>query len=233
MDTTVRRRLAWLAAALLALDAVVLAGHVAQRLDLPGYGAWWWNAEQDRGLSEIVGSLQLLVAAALLVALARRIGRSPVLVALPLLLAAIVVDDLARIHENYGAWLADRLSFSSVFGEEAHSVGELLVFAAYGVPLALAVLLTWFRSSAAARRVALHVAAGLALLVLSAVVFDLLAGVLEALTGRGWVGGAVRMLENAGELVSSSLVLLVAVAHTWSHGDAAAQRRGGPGPVVR
>jgi hypothetical protein len=185
-----------------------------------------WVLETDGGHAEQFGYLQQAAVALLLGALALATRRY-VFLAWGSLYACALADDSLRLHENKGAWLADRIGEhlwfpDGLLGLRANDLGEILVWGLLAVvPLAAAVLLHR-RSDAATRRASLAVAALLVLYVFCGGVIDQF----HVLVMDTPIGDAVGTLEDGGEMVALSLGVAYAVGLL----AAALRRRHAPDP---
>ncbi|MGY1673604.1 hypothetical protein [Geodermatophilus sp. SYSU D00710] len=214
-------------AALVALVAVDLAlvvasvGHLLTA-DGPADRGGPWVLETDRGFAEQWGYLQQATIAFLLVVLALY-SRRWVFLPWAAVFAAALADDSLRLHENRGAWLADRLGErlwfpDGLLGLRANDLGEILVWGLLAVVPVVAAALLHRRSDAATRRASLGVAALLA----GYVLFGGLVDQLHVLVMHTAIGDAVGTVEDGGELVVLSLTVAYALGLL-----AAARRRPG------
>jgi hypothetical protein len=200
-------------AVLVAVDlalAAVSVGHLVA-VDGPADRGGPWVLETDGGFAEQWGYVQQAAIALLLLALALR-SRQWVFLPWAAVFAAALADDSLRLHENRGAWLADRLGErlwfpDGLLGLRANDLGEILVWGLLAVVPLAAVVLLHRRSGAATRRASLGVAALLAAYVLFGGVVDQL----HVLVMRTPLGDAVGTVEDGGELVALSLTLAYAV----------------------
>src|SRR5215204_3091520 len=87
-----------------------------------------WLLEADGGYSEIWGyaiEAALVLSLLALAVLARR----PIWTGFAALFLAALADDEMRLHENKGAWLAEKLRFpEGVLGLRANDLGEMFVW---------------------------------------------------------------------------------------------------------
>jgi hypothetical protein len=218
-----------LLAALVGVDLALVCASVVRLVTAGPSLTDPWLLETDRGWAECAGYAQQAVLAVLLLALAG-LTRHLVWAAYAVLFASALADDALRLHENEGAWLADRLAAHLWFppdgflGLRADDLGELLVWGLLAaVPVAAAVLL--HRRSDHWNRRASH---GMAVLVAAYVFFGAVLDQAHVLVLDSWLGDVLGTLEDGGELVvlSASVVYVV--------GRLAALRAGtpqDPGPV--
>ena len=170
-----------------------------------------WVLETDGGHAEQFGYLQQAAIAVLLLVLALATRRG-VFAAWGSLYACALADDTLRLHENKGAWLADRIGEhfwfpDGLLGLRANDLGEILVWGLLAaVPLA-AVVLLHRRSDPSTRRESLAIAALVALYVFCGGVIDQV----HVLVRNTPVGDAVGTLEDGGEMIALSLTLTYSV----------------------
>jgi hypothetical protein len=182
-----------------------------------------WVLETDGGFAEQFGYLQQGAAALLLLTLAL-VTRRAVFAAWGSLYACALADDSLRLHENKGAWLADRIGEhlwfpDGLLGLRANDLGEILVWGLLAVLPLAAVVLLHRRSDPATRRASWGVAALLILYVFCGGVVDQF----HVLVMDTPIGDAVGTLEDGGEMIALSLSVAFVV------GLLAAARRPGAG----
>jgi hypothetical protein len=205
-----------LAGGLLLLDVLLLLANVAHLMsgDLGEADRFLlaspvWDGAGDGSLVELVGHVQLgLAAAALLVASARRTG---VLTAWAVVLLAVAADDLLMLHERGGTWVVHRFGLRDAVGLRAQDVGELSVWALLAGVLGPLLLLAHLRSCGADRAVSSGLVALVAALAAFAVVLDMV-GIVVAPHVLSVVAEAVAFAETAGELLVTTAVLVLAHA---------------------
>jgi hypothetical protein len=169
-----------------------------------------WVLETDGGYAEQFGYLQQGAIALLLLVLAL-ITRRGVFAAWGSLYACALADDSLRLHENKGAWLADRIGEhlwfpDGLLGLRANDLGEILVWGLLAVLPLAAVVLLHRRSDPVTRRLSLGVAVLLAAYVVCGGVIDQL----HVLVMNTAVGDAVGTLEDGGEMIVLSLTVAYA-----------------------
>ena len=214
---TLRSRLASLGpvpllVALVALDlALVVAGLV--RLEVAGPSPTDpWLLETDNGVAEYAGYAQQAALVVLLLALARA-TRHLVWAAYAVLFLCALADDSLRLHENKGAWLADRLAAHLWFpsdgflGLRANDLGELLVWGLLAAVPVLAAVLLHRRSDGWNRRASWGMAGLIALYVFFGAVLDQA----HVLVLDSWLGDVLGTLEDGGELLALSAAVVYAV----------------------
>jgi hypothetical protein len=162
---------------------------------------------QDRGFGELFGYLKLLWSVMLL-ALATRRHRAPLLAALTALIAALVVDDALSVHERLGAVLGARLGLSGPGAMESFDLGQVVFGALAGLALAAVVVALWHGASPVVRRTAAGTVASVVLLGVFAVLVD----AVHAVAGEV-LDEPLRILEEGGELVAMTGLL---VWLTWT-----------------
>jgi hypothetical protein len=199
---------------LLVADLAFAAASVAHLIgaDDAGDRTGPWILETDGGYAEQFGYLQQAAIAVLLVVLAF-LARRPLFVAWASVYACALADDSLRLHENKGAWLADRLGErlwfpDGLLGLRANDLGEILVWGLLAVVPLAAVVLLHRRSDPAGRRTSL----GLAVLLAAYVVVGGVVDQLHVLVMDTAIGDAVGTLEDGGELVVLSLTVAYAAA---------------------
>ena len=224
------RRPAHLLALLLAVDLVLIVLHVPQVVDLTeqvrALPLWserivfdrrWW-LEMDGGHAEWWGYAKTLVAVALSVFLLRS-TRQRVYAAWAATFMVIMLDDALQLHE-WGGVLASGGSSVSEAGGSGSDVGELAVWALLGAPLLAALVFTHQRSDVTARLTSRRLAR------LTTVLLLLAAGV-DAVHARltGTIARVVGTIEDGGELVVLTLIVVVLAVAVRSRAPAARGRR--------
>lgn len=209
----------WAAAILLALDGVLLGINVVHHLvvqaEVSGIPfdnlfAWiGWFGAKDGSVLEIVGHIQLLMAAILLVVLARRI-RQRVYLGWAFAFLVLALDDYYMWHENFGGVFERFTGVWTFFGLRSLDVGELLFFAVF-VAVWGGVIYRFHRlAPAAVQRSSLAIAVAALLPGIVSLVLDMVSIVIQPyLSGVGW--GLVTTAETAAEIVGMSLILIVVI----------------------
>ena len=195
---------------LVVVDLAFVVGSVVQEarfgIDLQDPSPWLLEA--DGGYSETWGYLLQAALAASLVTLAV-LSRRPVWLGWAALFAAALADDKLRLHENKGAWLADRLGERLWFppdgflGLRANDLGEILVWGLLSVVPLTVVALCLRNSDHRTRRANL----GVAVLVAAYVFFGGVVDQLHVLVLDTPLAGSTGTVEDGGELVVLSLTL--------------------------
>ncbi|HYI33378.1 MAG TPA: hypothetical protein VEX88_07955 [Glaciibacter sp.] len=201
----------------LVLDVLVLSGDVFAYVNrrgvpiLPGVFAPWLDASEDGSVAELYGHLQLLAAIVALV-LVWRATRVGVYAAWALAFAALVADDFFQIHERVGEMLVDTFSLPAVAGLRPQDLGELVVWAAAGIVVGGLLVVTHLRAGPRHRSDSWLLAASAAVLALFAVALDMVDAVVKRMTGQGTLTSLLDYAESAGELLTMTLMLFVALA---------------------
>lgn len=197
----------------LLLDLVVVALHLLRaRLGAEGVLSDPRLAlNKDRGLAEVLGYTQTMVAVALLT-LVYLHKRLTLALAWAGVLLLIIADDALFLHERGGRWLAATGGLPAVGGLRSSDLGELAVWAALGGVTLLALTLGATTSAAPARRQFRPLAAAFCALVFFAVVMD----VGHQALGSGTVFGveldpALRFVEASGELLAMTGLAVAAL----------------------
>lgn len=138
--------------------------------------------------------------------------REPVFAALAALFAGLLVDDAGRLHEVWGARLADALALPSVAGLRPVDLGETLFLALWVGPVFLFGVAAYRRSAPPARATARWALGALAVLAAFGVGADALHQSATALVDVDGLDGALTLLEEGGELVTMSVLVAGAVA---------------------
>lgn len=195
---------------LVAVDLAFVATSVASLIGGDREGPW--ALETDGGWAEQWGYAQQAAIAVLLLLLTL-LSRRWVFLPWATVFAAALADDSLRLHENKGAWLADRLGErlwfpDGLLGLRANDLGEILVWGLLAVVPLTAVVLLHRRSDRATRRASLGLAALLAAYIFCGGVIDQV----HVLVMNTPIGDAVGTIEDGGELVVLSLTVAYAVS---------------------
>lgn len=184
---------------LLAADALFIAAHFAY---LHGRTpSVLWHLGTDGGYAEFYMYAKTLCAASMLAFLWRR-AREPVFGAWALFFAYVFCDDSLRIHERGGRLLAATAGLPDAFGVEARNLGELAVFAVFGLFFLVLIPVAHLRSAAAARRSS-HVFAAL---FVALVVFGMGLDLVHTAELNEAIKAMFSVVEDGGELVTLSVV---------------------------
>lgn len=183
-----------------------------------------WDADSERSYIEIVGYLQLLAAAALVLLLGRRSAPgNSVITAWGVVLLLVLADDVFALHEWIGATLADA-GAPALPGLRREDTGELLTWAALGTGCSALLLATHRRSGPQGRQVSWTLLGLILVLSVFVVGVDMLHIVVSPVA-PSVVEGALIYLEASGELLTMT-GLLVAAMHLLSQ----EQQRDGDAP---
>lgn len=156
----------------------------------------------DGGYAEIFQYAKLLTVVWLLLSVWRKAWQ-PVFGAWALLYTYLLGDDALQFHELGGAAIAETLGYSSRLGLRAVDFGELTISAAFGVLFTVAIVVSYWRSSAGARHASQDLSVLFAALVFFGVGFDML----HALAGIGVLGILFGLMEDGGELLAVSATM--------------------------
>lgn len=211
-----------LIAGVLVLDMMHRLYHVRGVFQFAGHH--WFDSDADRSLSEMVGYIQSMVSAGLLLYLAMSVKKGWTHIVLAQTMILIVLDDYLRIHEELRGTFMDILSLEPMWGLRAEDLGELLAWAFLGIPILVVAALAWKHSGKRARRQTKYLIAGLGVLVFFAVVIDMIAilagGIGIEAGALGWQGRAyyvLTIMESGGELAGQSIVLVTALFFVFQH----------------
>ncbi|MDT0632205.1 hypothetical protein [Rubrivirga litoralis] len=142
--------------------------------------------------------------------------RQPVFAALAALFAAVLIDDVATLHESMGLVLVAPLGLEPAYGMRARDFGEIVFLASWAVPLMVVAAVAYTRSDARARYVARMTAAAVVALAFFGVGADAFHRV-----GNFWVDEygldlklkfVMSAFEEGGELVVTSVMVATAYA---------------------
>jgi hypothetical protein len=114
----------------------------------------------------------------------------------------VFLDDTFQIHERLGAWVSQRFALAGPFGLRGDDIGELMVSAAAGAIVCVALIGAWRRSTQDARRVSLVLIALLFALGFFGIVMDMLHVVMTG-TWEYRLG----IVEDGGEMLVVTTVL--------------------------
>lgn len=211
-----RTLVVWMLGLLLLVDVLLLTANVAYRIgDGQDSGFWGtfaataWDGDTDGSHIEIWGHIQLLLAAGLLVMLARQ-HKQLVFTAWAWLMFVVVVDDFFQVHESLGEVMAGLFNGEEVAGLRTEDLGELLTWGLLAMLLVPPLVVGFFTATRWARRTTLVLCAILALLVVFAIGLDM-ANILLHDHISGPATTVVTLAETAGELVPMTLFLAYTV----------------------
>ncbi len=197
-------------ALLLFVDVLCLLLHVAElRLLRDAYNdgdtIWILRLDADRSVSEWWGYIKLVACIALLIALGRR-DRQPIIGALILAFAFLLLDDSLSLHETLGR----RLAASDALPVD-QSAGEIVMFVIEGLILLPMMLLGLIYSDREAAGLGILIGLVLALLVVFGVLVDAIHSLVEDAGARG--AGYLTIVEDWGELLT--VTLAVSILFAW------------------
>jgi hypothetical protein len=144
-----RRKILGLLALLLLIDGLFILLHLLYLEAILHDDLF--RLDWERSYAEFFQYAKMVVIILLLLALNRR---QPAAVHWHwlLLFGYFLLDDAFMIHETVGGILVTRLNLPGLWGARPQDLGELLVYAATGLFFLITLLLTYFRSDQAARR---------------------------------------------------------------------------------
>lgn len=204
-----RRPFVAMAALLLAGDAVLVALFVALKLGWVGDEGLLLG--RDGGYAEVVQYAKTLWVGLCAGWLAWE-SRQPVFAALAVLFVGLLADDAGRLHEFWGARLADALSLPAVVGLRPIDLGEVLFLALWVGPVFLFGVAAYARSDRPARVTARWALGALVALAAFGVGADALH---QSVTGLVEVNGlhtALTIVEEGGEVAVMSVLAAGAIA---------------------
>jgi hypothetical protein len=199
-------KLAMLLAGLLVIDVTLIALDVMYRREM--LTSWRFDVGLEWSYGEWFQYLKTGAIALLMLHLARAL-RSPATLFWAALFAFLAIDDAFEVHEGVGERLTDRLGLPEIFGLRSVDFGELLYFGAMGVLLLVALLAIarWGRPES--RGLAAAFGAGLGLFAFFGVGMDMV-----HIHGRyHWLEPTLATIEDGGEMIATTLILGIAVAH--------------------
>lgn len=207
---------------LLAVDAVLIVLHVLTGMFMEKIPPAL-NIAMDRSLAEWFGYAKL-ACAALLLWLAYRASRIPVLFSFVVIFVAMAADDSLELHENLGGWIADVLPPLGAAGWREQDFGELLMLGAMGVMLLPVLVFGAVKTLPQDRSTGLGLAIGAALLAVFAIGVDAVHGpACSAVAEVPYCFQFLDLVEDGGEMIAQSLILahVVVVYRAKRHAGAA------------
>ena len=196
------------------VDLLLLGGNVAHYASNdPGesatrFGGPTWNGDADGSFVEILGHVQV-VATAVVLLVAALFRRSAVHAAWALAFTGILLDDFLQGHGRLGRALSVAWSLPEVGGLRAQDLGEVLIWGAEAVVLGSIVVVATALSSPRGRRDSLVLLGCTVVIAIFGVGVDQAHIVLEPHLPHLAVIG-VTLTETTGELGGMSLALLAA-----------------------
>ena len=183
-------------------DLLFIAAHLANGLlrEVPNP---LLDIAKDKSHPEFYGYIKFIWIAILLFHVGIK-QRSFLLSSWILVFGYLLVDDSMRLHEEFGADLAEHFGMPRFFGLRPKDLGELCISAGSGVILIGALALAWWRGDEAFRRLSLDLFALLGLVVFFGVGIDLVHVFFDS---RWWLNFTLGTLEDAGEMISVSLIV--------------------------
>lgn len=190
---------------LLISDTLLAIAHVSSGL-IFGKIPIALNVTLDWSLAECFGYVKL-GGAVLLLWLAFRVSRIPVLLAFAIIFGVMVADDTMELHERLGHWAVHAFGLTGVADIRRQDIGELLAWGAMGGMLLPVFALGIIRTRPEDRVIAVRFTICAALLVFFAVGVDVMhetaCAVLSGLPQCSHVFGLV---EDGGEMIVQSLI---------------------------
>lgn len=192
---------------LLSADLVLIGLHVGHLIS-PDSVPSRYRIDWDGSFPEI---LQYLKWAWLcgLIALLMLVRRTIRLAGWLLLFGFLLLTDALQIHETMGAFVAERLGLQPRWGMRARDFGEIVFAGAVGAAIVAVIVVGLVRSAPWLRRFTVQMAVLLAVLIAFGVVLDPLSGVATSAS----VGQAIQVVEDGGEMLAATGLVLV--AHAW------------------
>lgn len=211
-----------LAVTVLTLDALILAATALHLLAnrLHARDAWWaifdarnaWSGRLDGSVAETFGNLQLIAAGVVLLLSVSRGRHLLVLGAWGAVFLLVAADDFLRLHQVVpvpsSAFESSEILLSAA---QVETVQKVLFWAATALVLGVGLLIAHFQASRHARRASWALLAAVATLGVFAGGVDFLSTVVHGPHG-GTLYSLVTYVETTGELLSMSLIFIVALA---------------------
>jgi len=185
---------------MLATDVALISVHVLHSTT-PAFGDPNYSLDAERGFAGVVMSLKEMWLTLILGWLFLR-SRRPLFLTWGVFYGYLTLDDWFSVHEKLGGVAVERLGLAGAFGLRGQDFGELLVSAAAGAVLLGALLWGHWRSTPGLRRVGLHLAALLGLLLLFGIGTDML----HSISMGSWLDPELLVVEEGGELLAMSLI---------------------------
>lgn len=191
---------------LIAVDVTFIVGHFIHKATpyLPGLE---FSIAEDRGYAEFFQYAKTLSLAGLLGLLAYR-TRSLIYGVWSALFCLLFCDDAFSIHENLGVLISNALALNPMFYVRSQDLGEIIVFATYGIVILAALLLAHrFDHNQTTRRTSVGIIMFLLALGGFAVVVDMLHVQAGSFALPRIILGLLTIAEDGGEMVVVSLLL--------------------------
>lgn len=206
-----RRQARRILVVLVALDLALIAAFVlrSQMLWAGVVDPLWWRLDMgsDRSLAENFNKAKWLAIVALLAATWVRV-RIPTALGFAITFAAVAADDLLKLHELQGAAIVEALGITGSGGLQAQDLGELLIWAALGVPVVLALVIGFLASGREGRRIGVRLLGFFAALVVLAIGLDMLHARMDQASSLAFFTGLV---EDGGEMLVGSFCVAYCV----------------------
>lgn len=194
------RNASFLLLTLLLADLTFLAIHLFHGLT-PYFANPLFNLEADNGYAERYQYLKyvgIMVLLSCLCVKRKRLSFLPWI----LLFAYFLADDAWQLHEELGAWIAERIPYQPPFRLRTQDLGELLVSAVAGLILLPSFLATYYFGPPSVRKIFHDLLLFLALLLAFAVGVDM---VHATFIGSPRIELVLGVIEDGGELIAISL----------------------------
>ncbi|WP_412061075.1 hypothetical protein [Rubrivirga sp. IMCC45206] len=200
----------WVLAALfLAVDVLLIGMFLPFKLGWVTDPAF--KLGQDGGFGELFGYAKTLWIGLCAAALAVR-TRQPVFAAFAALFLMFLADDAGMLHEYWGVRIGDALGFGTVVGMSPHDFGELLFVGAWAGPILALGALGYWKSHAAAQRVARVGLVGIGALAAFGIGMDVVHQVAMAGPEINGLHTLLTTIEEGGEMVVLSVLAAGAIA---------------------
>lgn len=195
-----RRRLALFTFATIAVVIATLTAHVLYEYN--HLSSEKFSLSRDHGYAEIVQYILTVIAAIALVTVAHA-RRQMAYVLLSAMMAYLFADDIFRIHEQVGEFLALNYSLMTPFDIEPAHAGEALYLGTVASIFLILLIVLFIKASQETR---VDIAAFTALLILAGT-FGIVGDVAHAAIGNK----PAAMIEDGGELIGIALLSIFSV----------------------
>ena len=221
------------AKALIAIDLLFIIVHGVKYLVkeqfIDQFGYWIYRnltITNDWAFPEMTNYLKFAALVVLLACCFRK-RRQPIYLAWAFVYLVALVDDSMQVHENLGGYIGETLAGSETLagalrsneGMRLQDIGELAVYAIYGVSFAVSLGFGFLRAKAEDRRIGV----GLGVLFLSLAAFVAGVDMIDRLTlaYSHTLSLILATIEDGGEMVVISLTVALAVSLLRLKSDAA------------
>lgn len=116
----------------------------------------------------------------------------------------LFADDAFTIHEIFGAQLINNFDVPRFLGLRSQDIGELLVAAMLGLLFLLPLVHTFIWGSRKGKEISIHFIVLIGVFLFFGIGVDMLHSLLKEMPGSG----ALTVIEDAGEMISCSLILV-------------------------